>query len=72
VREEFQSTCALGVVSDPRRGATTVAFVHPAGFEEWVIGRAGTNDIMQNRLATVALEYIRRFLVGAPVNAGRG
>jgi len=72
VREEFQVTCALGVVSDPRQGATTVAFVHPAGFEEWVIGRAGTNDIMQNRLATVSLEYVRRFLVGVHVQAGRG
>jgi len=72
VREEFSATCALGVVSEPRQGATLVAFVHPNGAEEWVIGRAGTNDIMQGRLATTSLEYVRRFLVGAPVQSGRG
>jgi len=70
-REEFQATCALGVVSDPRQGVTIVSFVHPNGAEEWAVGRAGTNEIMQGRLATVSLEYVRRFLVGAPMQMGR-
>ncbi len=72
VREEFQSTCGLGVVSDPQQGVTIVSFVHPSGAEEWAIGRAGTNEIMQGRLTTVSLEYVRRFLVEAPVQTGRG
>lgn len=71
VREEFRATCGLALVSDPKQAVTLVAFVHPAGAEEWVIGRAGTNEIMQARLATVSIEYVRRFLVGAPVQSGR-
>ena len=71
VRDEFGSTCGLAVVSDPGAGATVVSFVHPDGAEEWVFGRAGTGDIMQARIATVSLEFVRRFLVGAPVQIGR-
>ncbi len=64
-RDEFTATCALAVVSDPEAGATTAVFVHPEGHEEWTFGRPGRNEIMQARVATVSLEYIRRFLVGA-------
>ncbi len=61
----------MAVISDPNAAATVVSFVHPAGAEEWVVGRAGTSDIMQSRIATVSLEFVRRFLVGAPVQVGR-
>jgi len=71
VRDEFGATCGLAVVSDPNAGATVVSFLHPQGPEEWVFGRAGTGDIMQARIATVSLEFVRRFLVGAPVQVGR-
>jgi len=71
VQEEFSATCGLAVLSDPNAGATIVAFVHPNGAEEWVFGRAGTGDIMQSRISTVSLEFVRRFLVGAPVQVGR-
>jgi nicotinamide-nucleotide amidase len=71
IRDEFAATCGIAVVSDPRAGATVVALVHPGGAEEWAFGRAGTSDIMQARIATVSLEFVRRFLVGAPVQAGR-
>jgi nicotinamide-nucleotide amidase len=70
-REEFNATCGLAVISDPAAGATIVAFVHPAGAEEWVVGRAGTSDTMQSRIATTSLEFVRRFLIGVPVQVGR-
>lgn len=64
-RDEFSASCALAALSDPEAGATTAVFIHPDGREEWTFGRPGRSDIMQARTATVALEYIRRFLVGA-------
>ncbi len=69
VRDTFPATCGLAVVSDPNAGSTLVTLAHPDGAEEWAFGRAGTSDIMQDRVATVALEFLRRFLVGAPVSA---
>jgi nicotinamide-nucleotide amidase len=71
VRDEFGANCGLAVVSDPNQGATIVALTHPDGNEEWVFGRAGTGEVMQARIATVSLEFVRRFLVGAPVQMGR-
>ena len=64
-RDEYSTTCALAVLPDPGAGATMAMFVHPGGCEEWTFGRPGQNEIMQARIATVSLEYIRRFLVGA-------
>lgn len=69
VRDRFHAACGLAVVSDPDAGSTLVTLAHPDGVEEWAFGRAGTSDIMQDRVATVALEFLRRFLVGAPVSA---
>ena len=71
VRDEFSTSCGMAVISDPSAAATIVSFVHPAGAEEWVVGRAGTSDIAQARIATVSLEFVRRFLVGAPVHSAR-
>ena len=60
---ECSSTCALGIVSDPVAGSTYAVFIHPDGHEEWQIGRsAGRNRDTQDRVATVALEQVRRFL----------
>lgn len=64
-QEEFSATCALATLSDPEAGATTAVFIHPDGQEEWTFGRPGRSELMQARIATVSLEYIRRFLVGA-------
>jgi hypothetical protein len=69
VRDAFQADCGLAILSDPDAGATIVALAHPEGDEEWAFGRAGTTEIMQERMATVALEFFRRYLVGAPVSA---
>lgn len=68
-RAEFNADCGLAAVSDPNANATVVVFVHPGGVEEWAFGRAGTSDIMQDRVATMALEFVRRYLVGAQVSA---
>jgi len=64
-QEEYSSTCALAVLSDPNVGGTTAIFIHPHGTEEWNFGRPGQNETSQARIATISLEYIRRFLVGA-------
>lgn len=64
-KEEYSATCSLAVLADPNAGATTAIFIHPNGTEEWTFGRTGQNEIAQARIATVSLEYIRRFLVGA-------
>jgi len=60
---ECTSTCSLGMVSDPVAGSTCVVFVHPDGHEAWQLGRtSGRNQDTQDRVATVALEQVRRFL----------
>lgn len=64
-KKEFSTSCGLAVLSDPNAGATTAIFLHPDGEEEWTFGRPGRSEIMQARIATVSLEFIRRFLVGA-------
>lgn len=64
-QDEFSASCALAVLSDPEAGATTAVFIHPDGQEEWTFGRPGRSELMQARIATLSLEYIRRFLVGA-------
>lgn len=60
---DYASSCGLSVVSDPAAGVTVATFVHPDGHEEWSFGRAGRNEIMQARMSTTALEYIRRYLI---------
>lgn len=56
---------SLSVVSDPAAGIVTAAYIHPNGQEVWTLGRAGRNTEMQDRVAILALEHVRRFLVGA-------
>lgn len=63
LREELSADTALAIVSDAEAGLTAVTFTHPNGTEEWAFGRPGTSEIMQARQATVALEYVRRYLV---------
>ena len=59
------SSCGLAVAADPREGHIVAVFFTPDGQSEWEFGRAGTDERLQMRTAVVALEYVRRFLVGA-------
>jgi nicotinamide-nucleotide amidase len=61
----YSSDCALAVIADPTAGITMATFIHPHGREEWTLGRSGRNIEMQDRVAILALEHVRRFLVGA-------
>jgi nicotinamide-nucleotide amidase len=62
---EYTPECVLAVVSDPESGVTSAAFKHPSGMEAWEFGRAGRGIEMQERITTVALEHVRRFLVSS-------
>lgn len=68
-RKMLQSAldCTLAVLSDPGAGITQVAFVCPEGEQEWSFGRAGVNEVMQQRMSVLALECVRRFLLGVEV-----
>lgn len=56
---------SLSVVSDPAAGIVMATYIHPNGQEAWTLGRSGRTTEMQDRVAIMALEYVRRFLVGA-------
>lgn len=62
---DFSSDSALSVVSDPAAGITYAAYIHPNGREVWILGRSGRSVEIQDRVALLALEHLRRFLVGA-------
>ena len=59
---ESSSDCALAVVADPTAGGSIATFIYPNGQETWNLGRSGQTNVMQDRIAILALEYLRRFL----------
>lgn len=60
---ELAPDCTLSVISDPVAGVTMATLFHPHGREEWTMGRSGRSKEMQDRIAVLALEHLRRFLV---------
>lgn len=60
---ESGSDCALAVVADPAAGSSIATFIYPDGQESWSLGRTGQSNVMQERTAILALEYLRRFLI---------
>ncbi len=60
---ELASECTLSVVSDIAAGMTIATLFHPHGREEWTVGRSGRSKEMQDRIAILTLEHVRRFLV---------
>ena len=60
---ELASECTLSVVSDIVAGMTIATLFHPHGREEWTVGRSGRSKEMQDRIAILTLEHVRRFLV---------
>lgn len=60
---ELASKCTLSVVSDIVSGMTIATLFHPHGREEWTVGRSGRSKEMQDRIAILTLEHVRRFLV---------
>lgn len=59
--------CSLAVLSDPSAGITQIGFACPHGEQDWTLGRAGVNEVMQLRMSVLALECVRRFLLGVEV-----
>ena len=62
---DFSSDSGLSIVSDPAAGITYAAYNHPNGKEVWILGRSGRSVEIQDRVALLALEHLRRFLVSA-------
>ncbi|MFP6616013.1 MAG: CinA family nicotinamide mononucleotide deamidase-related protein [Candidatus Hydrogenedentota bacterium] len=60
---ELAPECTLSVVSDIAAGMTIATLFHPHGREEWTVGRSGRSKEMQDRIAILTLEHVRRFLV---------
>ena len=60
---ELAPECTLSVVSDIVAGMTIATLFHPHGREEWTVGRSGRSKEMQDRIAILTLEHVRRFLV---------
>jgi len=60
---ESGSDCALAVVADPAAGNNIATFIYPNGQETWSLGRTGQSNVMQERTAILALEFLRRFLI---------
>lgn len=57
------SDSSLAIVADPAAGICLATFIHPEGVETWSIGRSGQTNVMQERIAILALEFLRRFLM---------
>ncbi|MBL4904403.1 MAG: CinA family protein [Desulfocapsa sp.] len=60
----YTPNCSLvAVVADPAAGICEATFTHPDGQETWSLGKCGQSNVMQERIAILALEYLRRFLI---------
>jgi len=66
-RWQFGAECALALAADPESGRTTICFVTPEERTEWDISYFGLDERSQLRTATIALENVRRRLLGIPV-----
>ena len=61
---EFAATCALALVADPGNHRTLVTWITPDGQRDWEIGFYGTGARNQLRTSIIALEHMRRELIG--------
>jgi nicotinamide-nucleotide amidase len=65
----FTVDCALGLAPHPETGRTLGCFLSPSGAIEWDLGVPATNPQNHLRVSVIALEHLRRFLMGHPVTA---
>ena len=63
---ELSVDCVLAVQASPEERCSEAAFVSPEHAETWVIGSFGAGERNQGRTAIVALEQVRRILLGSP------
>ena len=63
---ELSVDCVLAVQARPEERCSEAAFVSPEHAETWVIGSFGAVERNQSRTAIVALEQVRRILLGSP------
>ena len=66
-RRQFGAECALALAADPDGRRTTICFVTPQEGTVWDISYLGLDERSQLRTATIALENVRRRLLGIPV-----
>jgi nicotinamide-nucleotide amidase len=66
-RRQFGAECALALSADPDSRRTTICFVTPQEDAVWDISYFGLDERSQLRTATIALENVRRRLLGIPV-----
>ena len=63
-REEFAATCGLTLLAAPEAGITQVCLVTPEEVVAWPINYLGSGERAHLRTAIVALEHVRRHLLG--------
>lgn len=61
---ECESCCGLVLLAKPGEKQTLVILVTPEGHVSWEIGLYGDSDVSRRRTAVVALECVRRHLLG--------
>lgn len=64
---EFSVNCVLALASVPAEQRSEAAFVSPQHAETWAIGAFGAGERNQIRMAVVALEQVRRILLGLTI-----
>jgi len=64
VRQAYAADCGLAVMTDLAARSTFMALATPEAGRTWQTGYADTEEILQSRAATLALEYVRRYLAG--------
>ena len=61
---EYSADCALALIFDPSEKHTVAVLRTPQGDSEWIVGYYGTSARSQLRTAIIALEQVRRHLLG--------
>ncbi len=64
----FASDCALGLAPHPESGRTLGCFLSPPDTLEWDLSVPASNPQNQLRASIIAMEHVRRYLVGRPVS----
>lgn len=64
IRTQFGATCVLVMEPDAGERRTRVRFLFPGGSKEWNINYLYSDERSQLRIAVVAMEYVRRHLMG--------
>lgn len=64
----FAADCALGLAPHPETGRTLGCFLSPPETLEWDLGVPAVHPQNQLRASIIAMEHLRRYLVGRPVS----